>query len=685
MLTLGHLAAASGAVEARCAYLLIAHAASKSEVASENSCGSPRAHASAQSADILSRLARSLGYASRRAFVARHRRAIGALWIRAGISVTRLFAVPELTATSDADAESPRALARSWTAALLPPAVLANNEDAARRVADARGESAEALLRENVACVFAQLFPASLSTSEARRRVAAAAKAALRGDLMIRAAGSAAASHVDALFFRHLTAAACEMLALAEPGGAESRGDGRGGRRRGDQGAYAAALHPRGVEARGRGASGRVREEHGSPSVRGRRRVQDGGGEGKVVDVDGRSAVPVFARGAPRAGRRAPPSPPQASPRRVGRPDRSPRRRGAAPVDVSPRDPRAAAARRRRGRSAPRRRACWNASRRRPLARGDWRGVPGGADGLSAEALADVLQPVASTLVAAAEARDGRSRRAADAAAKALSRVLAGAGAASQSRRVRAAAAALTPPPRDVPRLDAAVEAHARATRGVPMPERLGAFVAKAPGLPPSLRRAAIRAGVREALERAREIREGGAAAARDAWRLAALATASGDETQMARAGELLAAIGPLSFGHDDSVVRSGLPGAPFAEPSTRGGGGGGSGGGALAAAAAPDAEDPAFAAAALRILSGLLCDSSSATVQLAASTTRLVLASRAARSAWDKHLSPLERAFLAPLAPADDADPEEAERDALRKSEAAASRDETHSPARRD
>ena len=226
MLTLGHLAAASGAVEARCAYLLIAHAASKSEVASENSCGSPRAHALAQAADILSRLARSLGYASRRAFVARHRRAIGALWIRAGISVTRLFAVPELTATSDADAESPRALARSWTAALLPPAVLANNEDAARRVADARGESAEALLRENVACVFAQLFPASLSTSEARRRVAAAAKAALRGDLMIRAAGSAAASHVDALFFRHLTAAACEMLALAEPGGAESRGDG---------------------------------------------------------------------------------------------------------------------------------------------------------------------------------------------------------------------------------------------------------------------------------------------------------------------------------------------------------------------------------------------------------------------------------------------------------------------------
>ena len=130
MLTLGHLAAASGAVEARCAYLLIAHAASKSEVASENSCGSPRAHASAQVADILSRLARSLGYASRRAFVARHRRAIGALWIRAGISVTRLFAVPELTATSDADAESPRALARSWTAALLPPG-LANNEDAA--------------------------------------------------------------------------------------------------------------------------------------------------------------------------------------------------------------------------------------------------------------------------------------------------------------------------------------------------------------------------------------------------------------------------------------------------------------------------------------------------------------------------------------------------------------------------
>ena len=209
------------------------------------------------------------------------------------------------------------------------------------------------------------------------------------------------------------------------------------------------------------------------------------------------------------------------------------------------------------------------------------------------------------------------------------------------------------------------------------MPERLGAFVAKAPGLPPSLRRAAIRAGVREALERAREIREGGDAAARDAWRLAALATASGDETQMARAGELLAAIGPLSFGHDDSVVRSGLPGAPFAEPS---------GGGGLRSPPPPrrTPRTPRSPRRRLRILSGLLCDSSSATVQLAASTTRLVLASRAARIGVGQAPLPLERAFLAPLAPADDADPEEAERDALRKSEAAASRDETHSPAPR-
>ena len=338
----------------------------------------------------------------------------------------------------------------------------------------------------------------------------------------------------------------------------------RGGRRRGDQGADAAALHPSGVEARGRGASGRVCEEHGSPSVRGRRRVQDGGGERKVVDVDGRSAVPVFARGAPRAGRRAPPPPPQASPRRAGRPDRSPRRRGAAPVDVSPRDPRAAAARRLRG---GRRRAT------RLLERVAARRSRAGTGAASPAARTGSARRRWRTSYSPWRPRSWRRRRRATVVRaapptrrRALSRVLAGAGAASQSRRVRAAAAALTPPPRDVPRLDAAVEAHARDPRGSHAREA-GGVRGEGAGASPSLRRAAIRAGVREALERAREFAKAaappretrGASRARDGVR--------GRNPDGARR-ELLAAIGPLSFGHDDSVVRSGLPGAPFAEPS---------------------------------------------------------------------------------------------------------------------
>ena len=86
MLALGHLAAACPAVEARCVFLLLAHAASKARDGAKNSCGAPRARVVARAADILSRLAEALGYGSRREFVMRHARTVGALWVRAEMS-----------------------------------------------------------------------------------------------------------------------------------------------------------------------------------------------------------------------------------------------------------------------------------------------------------------------------------------------------------------------------------------------------------------------------------------------------------------------------------------------------------------------------------------------------------------------------------------------------------------------
>ena len=597
---------------------------------------------------------------------------IGALWIRAGISVTRLFAVPELTATSDADAESPRALARSWTAALLPPAVLANNEDGTRRRAPRRWGPATALRARTVACVFAQLFPASLSTSEARRPgVAAAAKAALRGDLMIRAAGPPPRRTSTRSSF---ATSPPRRAALALAGGRAARsGRRRGGRRRGDQGADAAALHPRAVEARGRGASGRVREEHGSPSVRGRRRVQDGGGPRAALSPwTGDRPLRVFARRTaswlPRAtpGPWASPSPGSArlidllgdealrpSTCRHAIPCCAARRDAAVGAEATrlPLARRGAARAGTRPRSrAPRGGLSRGAVGGRLTARGvHARGGGGGA----------------RRSFAPRRRRGGEDRRRR----------------ACRGRRGDASPGACAPPPRrsrrrarDSERASTAVDgARARAAAGVPCPRGSDRSMAKAPIGDPGLgARRFARACARRWSARGNSRRRRAPRAS--AWRLAAARDGvRGRNPDGARRGargrDRSALVRPRRFGAFEA-----LPGAPFAEPS------GGGGGSALAAAAAPDAEDPAFAAAALRILSGLLCDSSSATVQLAASTTRLVLASRAARSAWDKHLSPLERAFLAPLAPADDADPEEAERDALRKSEAAASRDETHS-----
>ena len=105
LLALGHLAAGCPAVEARCVFLLIAHAASRSRPYSLNSGGgagggfgqtatgaaNSGSHHAALAADILSRLAAALGYRSRRHLLARHSRSVGALWIRAGLPVQNLL------------------------------------------------------------------------------------------------------------------------------------------------------------------------------------------------------------------------------------------------------------------------------------------------------------------------------------------------------------------------------------------------------------------------------------------------------------------------------------------------------------------------------------------------------------------------------------------------------------------
>ena len=212
MCTLGHLAAASPAVESRCVFLLVAHAARTSAVGEENSRGETRASVVAKAADILTRLARAMGYPTRREYVARHARVIGALWMRAGISARRLLAVPELVASlGDGDAIR---LAKEWSRVLLPPAVLAANAGAVRALAEACGETRATILRENVARIFAQLFVLSRCETEPRRRLASAAAAALKGPLLAEAADGGSP---DALYLRHLADVASEMTLLAHP------------------------------------------------------------------------------------------------------------------------------------------------------------------------------------------------------------------------------------------------------------------------------------------------------------------------------------------------------------------------------------------------------------------------------------------------------------------------------------
>ena len=190
------------------------------------------------------------------------------------------------------------------------------------------------------------------------------------------------------------------------------------------------------------------------------------------------------------------------------------------------------------------------------------------------------------------------------------------------------------------------VEAHARVTRATAMPDRLRALVERAPRLASKTRALALRDGIREALERSHEIHAGGVSAARDAWRLAALAAEAGDASLVSRAGELLATLGPFATESDDRKQE-------ISDVD-----------------AAVDPADPALAAAVLRQLSGLLCDASSVTTRAAAADARNVLSARTSRAALakrgDNFLSPLEREYLAPLAPAQSLDPAQAEHLAL-------------------
>ena len=496
MCTLGHLAAASPAVESRCVFLLVAHAARTSAVGEENSRGETRASVVAKAADILTRLARAMGYPTRREYVARHARVIGALWMRAGISARRLLAVPELVASlGDGDAIR---LAKEWSRVLLPPAVLAANAGAVRALAEACGETRATILRENVARIFAQLFVLSRCETEPRRRLASAAAAALKGPLLAEAADGGSP---DALYLRHLADVASEMTLLAHPSPRDAVFAAGAAADDATTLALAPPYHsPAEIVRAGRAlprvvcrmpdrrvSAGDARADadrrsmwtgdrafrclsnlhaESDAATHPRHRLRALAGVGVMLELLGDEAwTPSTWRQLchlvlPHVG--------------------------DAALGVR-------ATRLLESITGP------------PAAAGDWSGAGGGADGLGAEALADTLQPIASTLVAAAEG-EGPS---AEAAARALTDLLAGAAAAGQSPRVRAAAAALTPLPRDAPLLEAAARAHAAATRVVPMAVRLRALVERVPRLPPRLRAVATRDGLREALERSREVAEG--------------------------------------------------------------------------------------------------------------------------------------------------------------------------------
>ena len=700
MFTLGHLAAACPAVEARCVFLLVAHAAAKARDGAKNACGAPRARVVARAADILSRLAQGLGYDSRRAFLMRHSRTVGALWIRAEMSPHRLFrlfhaAGPAGSARGAGARDAGERLARlstaetdAWEKAIVAPAVLAGDARAVRAASDAhwrrvgRGDVANTL-RACIAPVVAHLFlarsasrasdppdsagPEEKARAAARRRLAEAAARALGGPLLARA-GTENRS-VDVLAFGALAAIASEMMLLTQ---CPHDGDA-----------------VRAPTPSGRVDSSCAEAEALAPPYRTPDEVVRAG---LALPEAARAGLASFKPGRAASARDDPSDDaPSAWTGDAARrcvaalhaelcASRHPRHRKRAFAGLE-------ALRRVLGDDAYRpftaRQLCHVALPHvgdrflgpcatrflegvfgGPVARRDWSAVPGGTVGPGADALADALQPAVSTLVAAAERGDERGRRrAADAATKLLASLVGGAGAEGQAASVRAAAAALTPLPRHLASLSAeVVEAHARVTRATAMADRLRALVERAPRLAPETRALALRDGIREALERSREIREGGAPAARDAWRLAALAADAGDASLVARAGELLATLGPFATeGLDDDGPRREAASASASDVG-----------------AVVDPSDPALAAAVLRRLSGLMCDASAETTRAAAEDARDVLAAKSARAVLlakrgDAFLSPLEREYLAPLAPAASLGPDEAERLALGRALAAA------------
>ena len=725
LLALGNLAVSCPAVEARCVFLIVANTAawrSKRGSSGDGRRGdetrsSSRSDHTAFARDLLTWLALGFGYRSRHRFVAQHSRSMATLWIRAGLPVQALLDMPDLAATdvesaaaavtagasrlrasderdtiaavtkAKSAAEAARkVLAKSWAPMLLPPAVLAGNIGAVDVLAGLCGEDRGVMLKEHLVPIFAQLYPLSRSTCEARRLEGIAAKAAFQGPLLSQAAACGAAGKdgcigLEAHYFRKLTDIVSEIVHLASPlelkaapfnEECELSGAGRGDPivdfavqvfdSSGDQATSSvcrdnelAALTPPYLTL-----TEVLQAGDDLPNVVGKstkRRSSDG--------VIGVAAIAAEAESH------------QWSMWRDDRPFRCVlelhsnldaaqhprhRRRVLGGVAVLLKMLGAAALQ-----PATWRYLCHMLLSRvsdlhvghvavgllgslveRSVGEGDWRDVPGGPDGLAAAAIADALQPITLTLVAAAEA----GGRAGSAAARLLCTLISGAGHHDQSPLIRKAAAALTPlpPPASVPSIAQASQIHAEVTRATPMGSRLRALVECVPRLPARLRSRALRDGLQEALMRRKDVIDGGVTAACDAWRLATLAVLAEDEQQMARAGELLAVLGPFAREEDEEE------------------GGKGPAGGGSSVAAASDPSDPSLAASILRELSGLLCDASAATVRAAADQARLVLAAKVSASAMSKHLSPLERSYLSQLAPGTRVSPDEAEADALQR-----------------
>ena len=492
MVTLGHIAASCPAAEARCVFLLVAHAASKARDGSKNSCGTPRSRVVARAADILSRLAEALGYASRRDFLMRHARTVGALWIRTELSPTRLFRLFHVDGRSlmterDADDRLVRISlhdADQWSAAVLAPAVLAGDARAVRAVDTAHWVSRRAVdggdtsvLKAHLAPIVAYLFLASTLSApdvaaadkadkaeHVRRGLAEAATRALQGPLLQRAA--TANRGLDTLVFGKLVDIASEMTMLTQ---CPHNGDavraanqaGQGESRSAEHDAFAPPYRtPEEVLRAGRllPDAARVGLSSGVTGID-TETVKVSAAEKQISGDIKQYSNPMFDTApAPRTSSDG--KQPNANSMWTG--DAAHRCVAALHrelcVSRHPRHRKRALAglevlRRMLGDDAYRpstsRQLCHVAlphvgdavlgtSAVRflegvfgpPIALRVWSSVPDGPDGLGAEALADALQPTISTLIAAAERGDKRGHRAgADAATRLLGSLVSGAGA----------------------------------------------------------------------------------------------------------------------------------------------------------------------------------------------------------------------------------------------------------------